>query len=714
MKSRFCVLALFVLCAGPALYGASEANHKASYDHYLKGLLAEKQGDLSKAREEYEAGVKAEPESAYLHKALAEACLRMSRVDEAAEEIEKAIALNPLDHDTRILAGEIYFDKGDRAAARANLEKALEINPQSEDALLNLAYLSAQKEPRQAVDYYKKYLEIHPDSPQISERLALLYQQLGQNESAENAWQEVLSKSADSVKAELSLGQIYEVKGDTQAALGYYENARQATPGNLPLLLHLGQLYFRLHRSTDAASAFLEAEKAAPDNLAVNFWLALTSENQRDWKQAASHMDRVSRVLQEPGILLRLSYYYAQAGDMSGSLDALQRLRALDPSEPDYIYYQAVGEETAGHLKAAIKLLNEFLAVQPKDAEAHFELGTVLDRAGHFDEAVPHFQEAIRLKPDFDAALNYLGYSWADKGVHLNEAEALITRALKVSPTDGSYRDSLGWVYYKEGRFADAVRELTTAAAALSEPLIQEHLGDAFFALGKKPEAYQAWEKALSGNNENRAVRKKIRSVSADIPGAERARLSLKRAQEAWDGLKGFSGLARVSVEKQGSPEARFAVQVDYRQGELFKVEPVGGAGFIALDKGKWTNALVGAQGLDDDFRDVAVRIDAFLSGRLLNGLLKDPALASAAGDDTATASAKGVRADLEIDPARVTQVFWAGEASPSKGAALDCDYRSRETPDFPSRLSYADSASGLKVKIDFDRILIEESGKPH
>jgi hypothetical protein len=68
---------------------------------------------------------------------------------------------------------------------------------------------------------------------------------------------------------------------------------------------------------------------------------------------------------------------------------------------------------------------------------------------------------------------------------------------------------------------------------------------------------------------------------------------------------------------------------------------------------------------------------------------------------------------DIDIDAARVTQVFWGGKASAPKGAVLDLEYHSRDLPNFPSRLSYTDAVSGFKVKIDFDRVLIEESGRP-
>jgi tetratricopeptide (TPR) repeat protein len=718
--------ALLVLsvCGGSVLRAAPVSREGSSYDHYLRGLLLENEGNLMKAGQEYEKALWAEPASAYLHRAMANVSLRMGMVEQAAEEIEKAGVLSPFDHDAQILAGEIYFTKGDFSAARRHLEKALAINPQSDEALLNLAYLCSLKEPRTAVEYYRRYLLAHPDSPHIDERLALLYQQIGENDKAEEAWRRVLNGNRDSIKADLSLGQIHEVQGDTQTALGYYEKARVSSPHNLPLLLHLGQVYFKLNRSTEAAAAFLEAEKLAPDNLATHFWLALIGENQRDWAQAAAHMDRVSRALSEPGILLRLSYYYAQGGDMSASVRTLKRLRNLDPSNPDYIYYEAVGEETAGRLKAAAQRLNEFLAFRPKDAGAHFELGVVLDRRERFDEAVPHFLEAVQLRPDYDIAMNYLGYSWAEKGVHLKEAESLILRALRIDPTSAAYRDSLGWVYYQEGRNLEAERLLREAAAITQDALIEDHWGDALYRLGRKTEAFEAWETAMDAGGATleterrgqvRELRRKIRLVSREIPETSRARVALRRAHQAWAGLRNFSGLARVFVERKNVPEARFAVQMDYRQGRLLKVEPLGpmgAAGFLSLENGRWINALSGFEGLNDDFRDVAVKIESLLSGELLNSFLKDSQLDVAVSDAEGIFSRSGLRMDLDMEEARVVHIRWGADAPTREGSVLALKYRRHEGPDFPNEISYVDPASGLKVKIVFDRVFLNEPEK--
>ena len=101
--------------------------------------------------------------------------------------------------------------------------------------------------------------------------------------------------------------------------------------------------------------------------------------------------------------------------------------------------------------------------------------------------------------PDHSETNNSLGYTWADRGVNLQEAEAMIQKAVRDQPDNAAFRDSLGWVYYKLGRFEDSVRELRRARGEKygTNPIILDHLGDAQYRSGQREEAQQSWRQAL-------------------------------------------------------------------------------------------------------------------------------------------------------------------------------------------------------------------------
>jgi tetratricopeptide (TPR) repeat protein len=117
---------------------------------------------------------------------------------------------------------------------------------------------------------------------------------------------------------------------------------------------------------------------------------------------------------------------------------------------------------------------------------------------GNWAAAEDDLKVAIKLNPESALALNYLGYSWADQGVHLDQALDYIKKAVRLRPEDGFIIDSLGWAYYQMGRFEDALPHLEKAASLEpTDPTIIAHLGDVYWKVGRRIEARFQWQRAL-------------------------------------------------------------------------------------------------------------------------------------------------------------------------------------------------------------------------
>jgi tetratricopeptide (TPR) repeat protein len=139
-----------------------------------------------------------------------------------------------------------------------------------------------------------------------------------------------------------------------------------------------------------------------------------------------------------------------------------------------------------------------------------FLKGGALERAGEWTEAKLALQKAVNLAPDQPSALNYLGYAMLDRRENIAEATALITRASLLKPDDPAITDSLGWAYFVGGKLELAVETLERAVAA--EPIeaaLGEHLGDAYWATGRKVDARYAWQAALIQSEGDVAIRLK-------------------------------------------------------------------------------------------------------------------------------------------------------------------------------------------------------------
>jgi Flp pilus assembly protein TadD len=136
-------------------------------------------------------------------------------------------------------------------------------------------------------------------------------------------------------------------------------------------------------------------------------------------------------------------------------------------------------------------------------------------------------QSILDMAPDSAEAMNFVGYSWAEKGERLDEAEKLVRRAVEIDPDSGSYLDSLGWVLFQRGDLPGAIAALERAEAlAGPEPTILEHLGDAYRRSGREADAARTWRRAVKALDDGAepdlpgqraGIEKKIR----DLPGGD-------------------------------------------------------------------------------------------------------------------------------------------------------------------------------------------------
>jgi tetratricopeptide (TPR) repeat protein len=187
-------------------------------------------------------------------------------------------------------------------------------------------------------------------------------------------------------------------------------------------------------------------------------------------------------------------------------------------------------EEAVGPYTRALERIGE-----PRDR--HWALlyarGIAYERSGRWPEAEADFEAALRLSPDQPYVLNYLGYTWIDRGEHLERGKAMVERAVQLRPDDGYIVDSLGWAYYRLGDFPNAVRHLERAVELQPlDPTINDHLGDAYWAVGRFNEARFQWNRAL------------LTAEEADVIAGIREKLDRRtpRRQTAGAGTAGAGG----------------------------------------------------------------------------------------------------------------------------------------------------------------------------
>jgi Flp pilus assembly protein TadD len=191
----------------------------------------------------------------------------------------------------------------------------------------------------------------------------------------------------------------------------------------------------------------------------------------------------------------------------AGDLDAaIATLRALAESHPDQIeVHSALGDmlREAERFPAAAEAYSRAIELIDTPRPAHWVLyytrGIARERSGDWPAAEADFRQALELEPDQPLVLNYLGYSMVEQRQNLDEALAMIEKAVAGQPDDGYITDSLGWVLYRLGRYEEALPHMLRAVELVpDDAVINDHLGDVLWKVGRRREAEFQWSRALS------------------------------------------------------------------------------------------------------------------------------------------------------------------------------------------------------------------------
>jgi len=216
----------------------------------------------------------------------------------------------------------------------------------------------------------------------------------------------------------------------------------------------------------------------------------------------------------KPTAVLRVAANLDATGDRTEAIRRLGNIVTLNPDNLDAL--STLGDllrSDGQYLKAAdaytkaIKLSGGDL---PADWRYYYVRGIAYERGNEWPKAEADFLKSLDLNPDQPQVLNYLGYSWVDKGMNLDKAMEMIQKAVAASPNDGYIVDSLGWAYYKMGQYDQAVNTLEKAVQlASTDPEINDHLGDAYWRAGRTAEARFQWNIAASVDKEGN-VKKRV------------------------------------------------------------------------------------------------------------------------------------------------------------------------------------------------------------
>ncbi|MGR3365501.1 MAG: tetratricopeptide repeat protein [Maritimibacter harenae] len=251
------------------------------------------------------------------------------------------------------------------------------------------------------------------------------------------------------------------------------------------------------------------AEHLNPDNIGATLLTASVFERIGNLDLAVKTYDQVGAdsrahvqaMLGKAAALRRLDRVEEGIETLADLADANPDVAPVQVALGDAYRYEERWEDATAAYDRAIALYDTEVSAQ---WAVYFARGITNERGGDWPAAEADFRKALELEPDQPSVLNYLGYSYVEKRENLDEALAMIERAVEQRPNQGFIVDSLGWVYYRLGRYEEAVPQMEKAVSLMPvDPVVNDHLGDVYWAVGREREAEFQWSRALSFINDD-------------------------------------------------------------------------------------------------------------------------------------------------------------------------------------------------------------------
>lgn len=515
-----------------------------AFEHFVNGDLYELSKDLRSAISEYEKAKALEPEVSEIRYALARAYLMIKDPEAAKKE---ALQIEPKDGKVYRLLGDSYRATGAVDSAAEAYTEAVEFDSTDLNSLWYLAMLWQQKrDAAKAIYYWTKLAILQPFSGRIHLQLAALLHQNRQYDEAIPEYEKVLDLDPLNDKAWEGLGNSHEAKGDLGEALLSYRKLLELKPHdevltNKIIALHLrtgepekaaelaessefyssddpeaqkklGVLYLSLEDYDRAESLFVKYIRSHPDDARVHFFLGSLALRKEELEKAKIEFEAaVSWEDSVPESWINLAFIYLRQDSTRKAIEVYKQ--ALEKVNDRVGLWFLLGSAYAqdGQFDSALVVLRKASDRNPHDTRILFALGSAYERSGDFDRGVATFERLLRIDSTHATALNYLGYMLADKGVRLDESLRMIQKALAYEPENGAFLDSYGWVLYRLGELKEAEIQIRRALAVSDpDPIIHQHLGDIYEALGQTEKAKEAWEQALQLDQDNEKLRERL------------------------------------------------------------------------------------------------------------------------------------------------------------------------------------------------------------
>jgi len=363
--------------------------------------------------------------------------------------------------------------------ARDEADRALELRPTWERAVILKAEIVGRSSPQDALAVLEAFVAANPDAKSAAGALAQRYVDRKRYKEARALMQRLWDRDRESRDLEFAVATIALEMKDYPEASRLLEDLKSAGYGEPGV---------------------------------IDLYLAQVAEETRQWTKAIEHYQAVTDGDRAWLSKLRIGAMYGKQGELAKVRQWLASLTAVTRDQKVQLTQaQAQLLRDAGDDAGAYQVLVHGLADNPGAPDLIYDLAMAAEKLDKVDEAESKLKELVALRPDDAQALNALGYTLVDKTSRTGEGLAFIQRAHKISPADPFILDSLGWAFYRMGQFDDAERYLQQALEGRPDAEIAAHLGEVLWRKGEHEKARQVWKAQLVANPDNVLLKETVK-----------------------------------------------------------------------------------------------------------------------------------------------------------------------------------------------------------
>jgi tetratricopeptide (TPR) repeat protein len=379
-----------------------------------------------------------------------------------------------------------------------------------------------------ALDQYRVIADANPEDAQTYLRISEIYRRQGKYDQALDGLKKAEAMVPDALEVPYNIAVVYEAQGRYDEAIKILQDLlkktekadssySQADRNNRGIFVErLGMVYRDQENYPAAVEAFRKMIPLGDENAKTGYQDVIdTYREAKQWPQAtAAAKEAVQKMPDDRELRMVLDAQLADTGDPEKPLADVRSLLKGKPEDREVYVRLAIMYTRLKRWSDAEESLNkaELLCTKAEDKEnIYFLRGSTYEREKKYEQAETEFKKVLSANPQSAVTLNYLGYMNADRGVQLEESLSQIKLAVSLDPTNGAYLDSLGWAYFKLGKYDLAEETLNKASLRMgSDPTVQDHLGDLFQKTGRLKLAAAHWERAVEEWN---------KTVPAEVDG---------------------------------------------------------------------------------------------------------------------------------------------------------------------------------------------------